>query len=58
MWFFSSILNSENWYEATENDDRIYMIIDNILNSDITKEEVLNVLKLSKAGKYPGFDKI
>ncbi|CAC5368340.1 unnamed protein product [Mytilus coruscus] len=45
-------------HEATEHDDRSCMTTDDILDSEITSEEVLNVLKLSKAGKSPGCDEI
>ena len=48
---FSTMLNSGNLYEATEKDVNSCIITDGILDSEITKEEVLNILKLSKAGK-------
>ncbi|CAC5418630.1 unnamed protein product [Mytilus coruscus] len=51
---FSSMLNSGNLYEATGNHDSSCIITDNFLDGEITKEEVLNILKLSKAGKSPG----
>ncbi|CAG2239248.1 unnamed protein product [Mytilus edulis] len=55
---FSNMLNSGNLYEATEKDVNSCIITDGILDSEITNEEVLNILKLSKAGKSPGCDEI
>ncbi|CAG2239279.1 unnamed protein product [Mytilus edulis] len=55
---FSNMLNSGNLYEATEKDVNSCIITDGILDSEITNDEVLNILKLSKAGKSPGCDEI
>ncbi|CAG2196114.1 unnamed protein product [Mytilus edulis] len=52
------MLNSGNLYEATEKDANSCIITDDILDSEITNEEVVNILKLSKAGKSPGCDEI
>ncbi|XP_071123605.1 uncharacterized protein [Mytilus edulis] len=55
---FSNMLNSGNLYETTEKDVNSCIITDDILDSEITNEEVVNILKLSKAGKSPGCDEI
>ncbi|CAG2195601.1 unnamed protein product [Mytilus edulis] len=55
---FSNMLNSGNVYETTEKDVNSCIITDDILDSEITNEEVVNILKVSKAGKSPGCDEI